>query len=124
MKRFLLVLSVCMLTLGQVMAQSQTITGKVVSGVDGEAIPGASISVLGTSRGTITDYDGKTLQIEASVKWIYHTYSNYVTIDGVRYHESDYDYKDDFSDLTIEAWLDGEPVSVDEIYIENNLLLN
>ena len=59
MKRFLLVLSVCMLTLGQVLAQSQTITGKVVSGVDGEAIPGASISVLGTSRGTITDYDGK-----------------------------------------------------------------
>ncbi|MBO4250658.1 MAG: carboxypeptidase-like regulatory domain-containing protein, partial [Paludibacteraceae bacterium] len=59
MKRFLLVLSVCMLTFGQVMAQSQTITGKVVSAVDGEAIPGASISVLGTSRGTITDYDGK-----------------------------------------------------------------
>ena len=64
MKRFLLVLSVCILTLGQVWAQNQTISGKVVSGVDGEAIPGASISVLGTSRGTITNYDGK-FSIEA-----------------------------------------------------------
>ena len=53
-----------MVTLGQVWAQSQTITGKVVSAADGEGIPGASISVLGTSRGTITDYDGR-FSIEA-----------------------------------------------------------
>ena len=72
----------------------------------------------------ITDFEGKTLQIEATVKWYWHTYSNYVTIDGVRYHESDYDYKDDFSDLEIEAWLDGEPIKVDEAYIESNLLLD
>ena len=52
-------LSVCIIAIGQVWAQNQTITGKVMSGADGEAIPGASISVLGTSRGTITDYDGK-----------------------------------------------------------------
>ena len=45
MKRFLLVLSVCVLTLGQVLAQSQTISGKVVSAADGEGIPGASISM-------------------------------------------------------------------------------
>ena len=65
MKRFLLILSVCILTFGQVLAQSQTISGKVVSAADGEGIPGASISVLGTSRGTITDYDGK-FSIEAA----------------------------------------------------------
>lgn len=59
MKRFLLMLSVCFLAFGQVLAQSQTITGKVVSAIDGEGIPGASISVLGTSRGTISNYDGK-----------------------------------------------------------------
>ncbi len=65
MKQFLLVLSVCMITtFGQVLAQSQTISGKVVSAADGEGIPGASISVLGTSRGTITAYDGK-FSIEA-----------------------------------------------------------
>ena len=64
MKKFLLVLSVCILTIGQVLAQSQTITGKVVSAADNEGIPGASITVLGTSRGTVTDYTGE-FRIEA-----------------------------------------------------------
>ena len=66
MKRFLLVLSVCMLTFGQVWAQNQTITGKVVSAANDEGLPGASISVLGTSRGTISDYDGN-FQIDAEL---------------------------------------------------------
>lgn len=64
MRKFLLVLSVCILTFGQVLGQSQTITGKVISAVDNEGIPGASITVLGTSRGTVTDYTGE-FQIEA-----------------------------------------------------------
>ena len=64
MKRFLLVLSVCLVTLGQVWAQNQTFKGKVLSAADNEPIVGASISVLGTSRGTITDFDGK-FSIEA-----------------------------------------------------------
>ena len=64
MKKFLLVMSVCILAIGQVLAQSRTITGKVVSAADGEGIPGASIAVLGTSRGTVTDYTG-AFQIEA-----------------------------------------------------------
>jgi TonB-dependent SusC/RagA subfamily outer membrane receptor len=58
MKKFLLILSALVLTIGQVWAQNQTITGKVVSAADGEGIPGASISILGTSRGTVTDYLG------------------------------------------------------------------
>ena len=64
MKRFLLVLSVCLLTIGQVWSQNQTFKGKVLSAVDNEPIVGASITVLGTSRGTITDFDGK-FSIEA-----------------------------------------------------------
>ena len=64
MKKFLLVLSVCILAIGQVLGQTQTITGKVVSAADGEGIPGASVSVLGTSRGTVTDYTGQ-FRIEA-----------------------------------------------------------
>jgi len=64
MKKILLVLSVCLFAIGQVWAENQTITGKVISAVDNEGIPGASVSVLGTSRGTITDFDG-TFQITA-----------------------------------------------------------
>ena len=58
MKRFLLVLSVCIFTLGQVWAQNQTFKGKVLNASDNTPIVGASITVLGTSRGTISDFDG------------------------------------------------------------------
>jgi len=59
MKKFLLFMSVCMLTFGQVLAQSQTISGTVLNVADDEPIIGASVQVKGTTRGTITDIDGK-----------------------------------------------------------------
>lgn len=59
MKKYLLFLSVLFISIGQVRAQSPTITGKVVNAADGESIVGASVALLGTDRGTITDYDGK-----------------------------------------------------------------
>jgi hypothetical protein len=40
-------------------AQSKAITGIVSDAATGEAIIGASISVTGTSRGALTDIDGK-----------------------------------------------------------------
>ena len=58
-------MSVCLLTLGQVWAQSQTIKGKVLSAADDEPVIGASVSVKGTSKGTITDVDGQfSLEVE------------------------------------------------------------
>ncbi len=65
MKRFLLLLSVAV-AIGHVWAQTQTITGKVLSASDGEPVTGASIVVYGTSRGTISDVNG-SFQIEAAV---------------------------------------------------------
>lgn len=59
MKKFLLVLSVCFIAFGQVLAQSQTISGTVLNAADDEPIIGASVQVKGTSKGTITDVDGK-----------------------------------------------------------------
>lgn len=41
------------------MAQSQTISGTVLNAADDEPIIGASVQVKGTSKGTITDVDGK-----------------------------------------------------------------
>lgn len=43
----------------QLAAQNKTITGKVVDAKTEEPIIGASVSVVGTSGGTITDIDGK-----------------------------------------------------------------
>ena len=65
MKKFLLVLSVCFIAFGQVLAQSQTISGTVLNAADDEPIIGASVQVKGTSKGTITDVDGKfTLDVD------------------------------------------------------------
>lgn len=65
MKKFLLVLSVCFIAFGQVLAQSQSISGTVLNAADDEPIIGASVQVKGTSKGTITDVDGKfSLEVE------------------------------------------------------------
>src|SRR5688572_27748282 len=39
-------------------AQNRTVTGVVKSSTDGQALPGVSIVVQGTSKGTVTDIDG------------------------------------------------------------------
>ena len=39
-------------------AQQRTITGKVINDENGEGLPGASVVVLGTTTGTITDAAG------------------------------------------------------------------
>ena len=39
-------------------SQEKTITGKVLSSEDGQPLPGVTVVVKGTTRGTITDWDG------------------------------------------------------------------
>ena len=46
-------------------AQARTISGKVISSEDGQGIPGVSISVKGTTVGTVTDINGDfSMQID------------------------------------------------------------
>jgi len=60
MKKFTM-LFVCLLMVGVqlVNAQQRTITGKVTSDEDGSSLPGVSVSVKGTTTGTITNIDGE-----------------------------------------------------------------
>ncbi len=59
MRKFLLITSVLLLALiGQTFAQDRQITGKVVSSEDGSPLPGVSIVVKGTTRGTTTTANG------------------------------------------------------------------
>lgn len=51
-------LSLLVLACVQTYAQDKTISG-VITGDDGSPIPGASVIVKGTTRGTVTDVDGK-----------------------------------------------------------------
>lgn len=56
-----LLLFICVWTLlagGRVYAQDSMVTGKVTSADDGSVLPGVTVQVQGTNRGTQTDYDG------------------------------------------------------------------
>jgi TonB-linked SusC/RagA family outer membrane protein len=70
MKKFTM-LFVCLAMLGiqLVSAQPRTITGNVTSAEEGMSLPGVSVSVKGTTLGTITDVDGNySLEVSAEAK--------------------------------------------------------
>ena len=59
MKRKLMLLLACLFVgIGLVTAQTQKVTGVVISEEDGQPVVGASVLVKGTTQGTITDVDG------------------------------------------------------------------
>ena len=59
MKRKLMLLLACLFVgISLVTAQTQKITGVVISEEDGQPVVGASVLVKGTTQGTITDVDG------------------------------------------------------------------
>ncbi|NBA86972.1 SusC/RagA family TonB-linked outer membrane protein [Emticicia sp. CRIBPO] len=58
MKARLLLVAISFLLCLDSWAQVKSITGKVTSSVDGSPLPGVSVSVKGTSRGTTTDVNG------------------------------------------------------------------
>ncbi len=57
-KRLTMILACLFLAVGMVLAQTR-VTGRVTSAEDGEPVIGASVKVLGTSTGTITNADGE-----------------------------------------------------------------
>ncbi|HEY0111044.1 MAG TPA: carboxypeptidase-like regulatory domain-containing protein, partial [Fibrella sp.] len=66
LRRFLLFVVCLSLSLSAAWAQSRELRGKVTSSEDNKPIPGASIIVLGTARGTTADADGN-YRIQANV---------------------------------------------------------
>ncbi|MDD2303359.1 MAG: SusC/RagA family TonB-linked outer membrane protein [Prolixibacteraceae bacterium] len=58
MKKIALLLAFFTFGLQVLMAQTKEVSGKVSSAEDGGAIPGVSVSVKGTTIGTVTDMDG------------------------------------------------------------------
>lgn len=59
---------VCIVTSGQVFAQTRPVTGTVTSAEDGSPIPGATIIAKGTNTGTVTNVNGAfSLNVPAGV---------------------------------------------------------
>jgi len=82
MKRKLMLLLACFfMGIGLVTAQTQTVTGVVISDKDGQPVVGASVLVKGTNLGTITDIDGKfTLSnVPSSAKTLQVSYIGMIT---------------------------------------------
>ena len=67
-KRFMTFLACLFLSIGMALAQTQ-VTGTVTSSEDGMPIVGASVRVVGTKTGTVTDIDGNfALTVPADAK--------------------------------------------------------
>jgi outer membrane receptor protein involved in Fe transport len=75
MKKILLLFVLMLFTGSLVMAQTVMITGTVTSQEDGAAVPGANVSVKGTTIGAITDAEGKyQISVPASAKTLVISY--------------------------------------------------
>ena len=81
MKRKLMLLLACLFVgIGLVTAQTQKVTGVVISEEDGQPVIGASVLVKGTTVGTITDFDGNyTLDVPAGKNILVISYIGYKT---------------------------------------------
>lgn len=58
MKKPYILLLVFSLILGTLSAQDISIGGKIISATDQQPIPGVTVLIKGTSRGTVTDING------------------------------------------------------------------
>lgn len=67
-KKLTLMFACLFLSMGMAMAQTQA-SGTVISSEDGQPVIGATVMLVGSSNGTMTDYDGKfTLSVPANAK--------------------------------------------------------
>lgn len=64
---------------GYTFAQQRTITGTVVAQSDGSGIPGVSVLIIGTMRGTTTDVNGKYSIAASNTDSLSFSYVGYVT---------------------------------------------
>jgi TonB-linked SusC/RagA family outer membrane protein len=66
--------------LGQVVAQSRTVTGKVTGAGDGAPLPGVSVVVKGTTSGTATNADGSfSVNVPGDANALVFRYIGYMT---------------------------------------------
>lgn len=74
MMRFFSFMVLCSITAG-IMAQTNTITGRVLLAEDDSPLPGVSVIAVGTSTGTITDFEGNyTIDVPAGITFLRFTF--------------------------------------------------
>ncbi len=82
MKKSLLLCSICLMYIGQIFAQDRTIRGKVMDATDSTPIPGVSVTVKGTTKGTTTDaYGMYQLSLPAESKTLVFSFIGFVPLE-------------------------------------------
>ncbi len=75
MRKLLSLIVMLVMSVAMLIAQNRTVTGTVISAEDGEPVIGASVIVVGTNLGTVTDIDGKfSLSVPQSAKTLRFSY--------------------------------------------------
>ena len=107
MKKIALLLVFFAIGLQVLMAQTKEITGKVTSAEDGGGIPGVTISIKGTTLGTITDMDGVfTLKVPQDAKTLIFAFVSMTTQEVAIGNQT-----------TINVKMASERISVDEVVV-------
>jgi len=107
MKKIALLLAFFAIGLQVLMAQTKEISGTVTSADDGGAIPGVSVSVKGTTLGTITDMDGMfRLKVPQDAKALVFSFVGMTSQEVVIGNQ-----------LTIKVKMTSENISVDEVVV-------
>jgi len=107
MKKIALLLAFFAIGLNVLLAQTKEITGIVTSTEDGGTMPGVSISVKGTSLGTITDMNGRfVLKVPADAKTLLFSFVGMASQEVVIGNQS-----------VINIQLKAEDISVDEVVV-------
>ncbi|HAQ18470.1 MAG TPA: SusC/RagA family protein [Prolixibacteraceae bacterium] len=107
MKKIALLLAFFAIGLNVVLAQTREITGSVTSADDGGTMPGVSISVKGTSMGTITDMNGKyVLKVPVDAKTLVFSFVGMATQEITIGNQS-----------VINVRLEAQDISVDEVVV-------
>ncbi|UGU16410.1 TonB-dependent receptor [Sinomicrobium kalidii] len=83
---YIVVVTLCTIT-GLYAQESSTVSGTVLSGVDNMALPGVTVRVKGTDKGTVTDFDGNySISVAGENSVLIFSYIGFkteeVTIDG------------------------------------------
>ena len=107
MKKIALLLAFFAIGLQVLMAQTKEISGSVTSADDGGLIPGVSVSVKGTTLGTITDMDGKfRLKVPQDAKALVFSFVGMTSQEVVIGNQS-----------TVNVKMSSENISVDEVVV-------
>ncbi|WP_372773222.1 SusC/RagA family TonB-linked outer membrane protein [Mangrovibacterium sp.] len=106
MKKIALLLAIFAIGLQSVLAQTKEITGTVTSADDGATIPGVSVSLKGTTLGTITDIDGKyLLKIPENGKTLVFSFVGMQTLEVA------------ITGTTVDAAIEADVVGINEVVV-------